>query len=154
MIVYLRRNRNPTVLNDLWLKSSMSTLWFTLSPHVTVHTHAQMKSASYWRHTRAYESACTHTYARAQAEEILWFDYVARRHFPQCIQFRFHPRRSRKKSCDVLTEMITILFFTSGVLFYWYRKWRQTPNKQTAKVGRKTSARQQTSKWETRHVTG
>lgn len=63
-------NRNPTVLNDLWLKSSMSTLWFTLSPHVTVHTHAQTKSASYWRQTRAYESACTHLRARASWASI------------------------------------------------------------------------------------
>lgn len=97
-----------------------------------------------------------HTHLRASAG---WGNIVIRlcsaQAFPSMhIQFSFHPRRSRKKSCDVLTEMITILFFTSGVLFYWYRKWRLTPNKQTAKVGRKTSARQQTSEWETRHVTG
>jgi len=64
---------------------------------------------------RAYESAYTHTHT--QTSEILWFDVVAFRHFPQCIQSSFRSRRLRKKSRDVLIEMITILFFTSVFCF-------------------------------------
>lgn len=134
-------NRNPTVLNDLWLKSSMSTLWFTVSPHVTVHTHAQMNSASYWRHSRAYESACTHAHTHLRASTG-WADIrnivircCSLQVFPSMyrLQFSFRPWRLRKKSCDVLIEMITILFFTSVFCFIGSLHKVKADSKQTNK---------------------
>lgn len=128
-------------------------------PHVTVaraHTRTHTPGAQTDAIHRPMK-ARAHTYARAQAEhasEIVRFDDVARRHLRQCIQYGFRPGCSRKKSCDVFIEIITILCFTTGVLFYWYRKWRRTPNKQTAKVEGRLIA--PTNLWvrNERHVTG
>ncbi len=121
-------------------------------PHVTVHTHHRRHTHSALKltpYTDRPMKAHAHTYAREQAEHD-----EARRHLLQCIQSGYRPGCSRML---VLIEMITILCFTSGVLFYWYRKWRRTPNKQTNKSesgggggGYGGLSRQQTFEWETR----
>lgn len=101
--------------------------WFTLSPHVTANTHAQNVDFLLTPYYGLRGHTLTPTPARKLSAHQKYCDSVLLAHIS------LNAYNSLRLGSDVSCEMITILFHLSVVLFYWYRKWRRTPNKQTAK---------------------
>ncbi len=72
--------------------------------HRGEHTHTHTPRSN-WRHTQAYESACTHLRA---SWEIVRF---ARRHLRKCIQYGFRPGCSRKVLRRVYRNYYYFVFY-------------------------------------------